>query len=246
MKTPIQANRASWVLQGLFKLAENLGQIPRGSNPCVSLTRAKEAPCKRILSADELRELELALQRLVAEDRLDQSHGNLVRLICFTGLRRGEAMELRFSDVDLDRKVIQFVDHKTDDAGVKLIPVNSHATSLIAQLANRSISGFLFPGIDPAKHFNGFGKVWERIRKEANLLDITPHDLRRTFGSTAAELGHGGLVADKLLGHQVGKIQETYQSLSPTGLLGRASQEAADWIRAAMNGETVQLGVKQA
>lgn len=135
IKTPVQANRASWILQGLLRLAESLDQIPRGSNPCIPLTRTKEAPRKRILSAEELRKLEMALQALMKRQALNPYHADLVRLICLTGLRRGEALGLKFSDVDTDRRVIRFMEHKTDDEGTKLIPINSHAAALLRRLA---------------------------------------------------------------------------------------------------------------
>jgi integrase len=92
----------------------------------------------------------------------------------------------------------------------------------------------------------GLAKMWKRICEfeGANLDAVTPHDLRRTFMTTCTELGNPTAIGDTLLGHSLGKIQDTYVNLSPDGILAIASQQTSDWIAAALRGANPKVGQK--
>lgn len=101
---------------------------------------------------------------------------------------------------------------------------------------------YVIPGHRIGGHLVQVWDVWERLRAAAtdrskhlakekgkkreavNLMDVTIHDLRRTFASVAADLGHPELVIKALLGHTgLGSVTEVYTRLS------------ADPIRAAVD-----------
>ena len=79
---------------------------------------------KRTLSASECAAMEVALVALVATgevgkgdpevDKIDDTAGDLIRFLLFSGLRTGEALGLRFEDVDLEQNTMTIEDHKTD------------------------------------------------------------------------------------------------------------------------------------
>jgi len=62
--------------------------------------------------------------------------------------------------------------------------------------------------------------------------------------TTLAELGYPQSIGDVLLGHSLGKIRDTYTNLSMDGILSTASEDAAQWIAAAMRGEKPKNGAK--
>jgi len=243
-RTPTQANRAVAVLSKLFSIAETEGLRPDGSNPCHKVAREADKPRKRILTAAELAKLETALTTLVAEHRLQLANADLVRFIALSGLRRSEALRLRFTDFDHDQNTMTFVDHKTDNFGDKVLPLNSHLRLIIQRHADAKISPYIFPGRSLDQPFNGLGKIWERIRIKASIEDVTPHDLRRTFMSTCTELGYPPAIGDALLGHSLGKIRDTYINLGPDGILAQASQETADWVSSALAAQGPKRGKK--
>jgi len=243
-RTPTQANRAVAVLSKLLSIAETEGMRPDGSNPCRKVAREADKPRKRILTAAELAKLEVALSALVQERRIELANADLIRFIAFSGLRRTEAMHLRFDDFDLDQNTMIFTEHKTDSAGDKVLPLNTHLRLILKRHADEQVSPYLFPGLSLDRPFNGLGKVWERIRVKADLLDITPHDLRRTFMSTCTELGYPPAIGDALLGHSLGKIRDTYINLGPDGILAQATQETSDWIASALAGQAPKRGKK--
>ncbi len=242
--TPIQANRAVAVLSKLFAVAEKEGLRPDRTNPCHKLERARERPRDRVFSAEDLETLELGLQALAKGNKLEAGHADLVRFLALSGLRRGEALGLRWKDVNLDQGWMAFEDHKTDWEGTKRLPLNGHLRVVLARRAAEKISPFVFPGRTLDKAFNGFGKVWLRIQAFAGLEGLTPHDFRHTFQTACMELGYPAAIADSLLGHSLGRIRDTYTNLSMDGILAQASQTTADWIAAAMAGENPRAGVK--
>jgi integrase len=242
--TPIQANRAIAVLSKLLTIAEIEQWLPPGINPCHRLEREDEKPKTRVLSALELAALEGALKALVAEDKLEAAHADLVRFLALSGLRRGEALGLKWKDIDRERATMTFEEHKTDSEGVKVLPLNRHLLRLLDERQKQRLSIFVFPGLSPDRQFNGMGKVWDRIRVKAGIMDITPHDLRRTFNSVCSELNNSALIGDALLGHSLGRIRDTYNQFGPDGALAKASQVTADWIEAALAGQAPKAGVR--
>lgn len=268
--TPVRANRCIDMLSKLCSISEKEGLRPMGTNPCRQVEQAKEAPRKRALSATELHTIEETLSRLVdvgfmerpnakpkkkgriVPRRMDPMVADLVRLIAYTGLRRGEALGLKWTDVDEAANVMRFESHKGDQAGTKELPLNGPARQVLAARAAVKLSPFVFPGepVDPEddpKPFQGEGKWLGRIIKESKLPSWTLHDLRRTFNSVCAGLGFPPQAFDLLLGHKLGGVRDTYTIMGAgIGLLAQASEDTALWIHAAMQGKNPKPGEKVA
>jgi integrase len=254
------ANRAIAVLSRLLSIAEKEGWRPKGSNPCGDVEKNSETPRSRVFSADELSRLELGMRTLVEQEKLDASARDLVLFLACSGLRTSEAKGLCWKDVDIEANTMRFEDHKTsEDVGVKVLPLNTHLKEILKRRNVDNDSAFVWPTLrlepsepdesDPPKDdapLVGLAKMWKRIceAEGAKLEDVTPHDLRRTFMTTCTELGNPTAIGDTLLGHSLGKIQDTYVNLSPDGILAIASQQTANWIAAALAGENPKLGKK--
>ncbi len=225
---------------------------------------------KRTLSASECAAMEVALVALVATgevgkgdpevDKIDDTAGDLIRFLLFSGLRTGEALGLRFEDVDLEQNTMTIEDHKTDGVmGVKVLPLNAQLRILIQRRTPSdkllAKGAYVFPGrLRTQKPLVGLPKMWARVMKAADLVNDTtnelkrtpsPHDLRRTFYSTVVKLTLSHDIADILTGHSLGTIRDTY-SIDPheSPIVIQASQDAADWLLAAMSGQKVKPGVK--
>lgn len=241
------ANRAIAVLSRLLSIAEKEGWRPLGSNPCRQVEKTTEKPRSRVLTTEEYARLEAALVALVARQKLDVAVADLLRFLALSGLRKSEALGLRWIDVDLERNTLRFEDHKTvDQAGVKVLPLNSHLRAILQRRAAQKISAYVWPGLSGDRPLVGLSKMWLRIcgAEEANLEGVTPHDLRRTFMTTCTELGYPIAIGDALLGHSLGRIRDTYVNLGTEGIMATASQETADWIAAALRGQLPKPGVK--
>jgi len=200
------------------------------------------------------------MRTLVEQQKLDASARDLVLFLACSGLRTSEAKELCWKDVDIEANTMRFEDHKTsEEMGVKVLPLNTHLKEILKRRKVDNDSAYVWPTLrlEPSEPEDGappkddaplvgLAKMWKRIceAEGANLEDVTPHDLRRTFMTTCTELGNPIAIGDTLLGHSLGKIQDTYVNLSSDGILAIASQQTSDWIAAALAGENPKLGKK--
>lgn len=123
------------------------------------------------------------------------SHGTLLRVLLLTGLRRGEALALKVSDVDLATAVLHVRCGKLGKA--RFVPVaadladrlRSYDAKVRTEVAERSADDAFFPGPDghrmgrPSTLYGTFRRVLEcagishRGRGEGPRL----HDLRHSF-----------------------------------------------------------------
>ena len=229
---PIGANRMITVLSRLLNIAELEGWRPRATNPCFRFQKTKETSCHRVLSAVELGRLESSIAALVTARNLDEIAADLIRFLALSGLRTGEAMNLRWADVDLDRNLMVIQDHKTSASmGPKHLPLNTPLKAILQRRAGLTLGKLVFPGLVKDKPIQGLRHMWLRVLavEECDLGEATPHDLRRTFMTTCTELGYPPAIGDTLLGHSLGKITDTYTRLSMDGILSNASEDTAQW-----------------
>lgn len=234
---PTNANRAVAVLSRLFAIAEREGWREHGTNPCRGVEKVPEGPRERLLSSAEYAAFGKALE---AEDPI---FADVFRFLALSGLRKGEALGLRWADVDLESRTMTFRDHKTRaKAGTKVLPLNTGLLKILQRRSAQSLNPYVFAGHVTGQPLVNIAKAWSRIAKAAKIEGATPHDLRRGFMTCCVELGFGAAIADTLLGHSLGKIRDTYMSVRPDGILAQASEGTAAWIAAAMRGEPVRVG----
>jgi integrase len=74
---------------------------------------------------------------------------------------------------------------------------------------------------------SGFKKLWKRIAKLGDLpSDVTPHVLRHSFASLAADLGYSEPVIAALVGHQGRSTTSRYLHSADAVLLAAADAVA--------------------
>ncbi|GLH74115.1 integrase [Geothrix limicola] len=246
-KHPTQANRTIEILSKLMSIAEDEGWRPLQSNPCFRFPKQRLQTCKRILTAAELGRLESSMHSLEEAGKLDRIAADLIRFLALSGLRAGEAGNLRWQDVNLDQGTMTFHDHKTSvNKGAKVLPLNAPLRTILKRRAGDRLGNLVFPGLVKDRPIQGLRHMWLRILAVENceLGEATPHDLRRTFMSVSVELGYPPAIGDTLLGHSLGKIQDVYTRLSMDGILRNASEDTSAWIAAALRGENPKSGTK--
>ncbi len=146
------------------------------------------------------------------------------RFLACTGWRSGEAAGLRWSEVDLARRTATLADTKT---GRSIRPL-SHAACDALKGLPRTGADRVFPasrsGAETILHFK---KFWPRIAKLAGLPpDITPHVLRHSFTSLAADLGYSESTIAALVGHKGRTVTSRYVHAADAVLLSAADAVA--------------------
>lgn len=135
-------------------------------------------------------------------------------------MRRGELLNLRWQDVDLQRRLIHIQSTPTfrTKQGRKLvIPLNDTAFYM---LNGKQI----FDG----RLTHAFKKAVRRAQLEKDGLHF--HSLRHTFASWLVQHGASLYKVQKLLGHSSSKVTEIYSHLQPEQM-----HSTVNWITLPLN-----------
>jgi len=206
------ANRVLATTSTLF--GEAIAQGIRTDNPCAGIKRNAEHKRERYLSADESARL------LAACDASPHATvANLVRLLVFTGARRGETMRARWEQFDLAAGIWTKPSHETKQKRMHAIPLIPAAVTLLQDMdaANRDDLGrprspWLFPSHDPKQHIVSPKRAIASIFAAAGLegADVVLHTLRHSFATQAISSGASLLLVGKALGHTQAATTQRY------------------------------------
>jgi integrase len=183
------------------------------------------------LSPEQLSDLLTAI-----DQEADPQAANFLRLILYTGLRRGELFKLQWADVDFDRG---FINLRVPKGGTDAkIPLNPAARDLLLNHPQTD-SPFVFPGRG-GKQRTRYPRRIDTIRAKAGLpRDFRPcHGLRHFFASQLASSGEVDMyVLQRLLTHRSPLMTQRYAHLRDDALR-RASDLAGDLLNQVINGTT--------
>ena len=192
---PGGANKALALLRQIMNHAASSGLI--AMNPARSTRMNPRPRLTRFLSAEEIVRLHEALDRCVAERPACAVQADLIRLLLYTGCRKSEIKNLRWSEVEGD--TLRLADSKT---GPRTVNLSADARAVIER-QRRGIGPFVFPSsVNPGKPFGINLPLWLRVRERAGLEDVRLHDVRHTYASQAVMKGVPLPVVARLLGHR--------------------------------------------
>ena len=136
--------------------------------------------------------------------------------LLFTGLRRNEASQLTWGNVDFLEKTLIVEDTKNHQDHI--LPLSDFLFDLLLRRKYEAVNEYVFPGA------NGIGYVIEP-RKQMNKVieesgvSFTLHDLRRTFITIAESLDISHYALKRLLNHKMSNdITAGYIITSPERL----------------------------
>ena len=152
------ANLTMRTLRSLLNFAlaqydDGAGNSPLPNNPVAVLTRTRawHKPSRRqtVIKLHELKPWHAAVESL--RDPHDaMSFGDTMAdyqlLLLMTGLRRGEAARLRWSDVDLDDRTLHL--RKTKNGESLTLPMSEYVWKLFERRQINVFSNYVFPGRD--------------------------------------------------------------------------------------------------
>jgi integrase len=228
--TPILANRVLALLSAFFTWTIKSGIRPDELNPCRYHPRHVERGRKRFLTGEELMRLGEALRQAELGEWTDEADEKLptaawqslaaIRLLLFTGCRRNEILDLRWSEVDFARGLLLLRDTKTEES---VRPLSAPARAILEGLTRGNPADRVLAGTRGRRH--DLIPAWYAVRRVAKIPDVRLHDLRHTVASRSQHAGHSLLITGSLLGHRDLATTKKYAHLIPEPL-----QAAADHV----------------
>ena len=195
----------------------------RSDNPVHGVVRPADGRRVRRLTEAEYEALGSGLRRAAAANIWPAAIA-VARFLAVAGWRASEALTLRSDEIDLARRTATLGDTKT---GRSVRPL-SHAACALLRSLSRS-GDLVFPAARGSGDvvMSGFKKLWKRIAKLGELPpDVTPHVLRHSFASLAADLGYSEPVIAALIGHQGRSTTSRYLHSADAVLLAAADTVA--------------------
>ncbi len=194
-----QVNRCRETLRAIFAYAIERDLVT--VNPVVGVSKRKvEIPRDRTLTAEELTALWQAIEKL---PELPQAY---FRVVLLTGARRNEVGGMSWSEVDLDAGLWRLPAERNKSGRPFEIPLSRPVVETLRTLPRIGPMVFALDGKRPMT----LHQLIERVRREAGLLDVRLHDLRRTLRTGLAELGVNFEVAERVLNHAMPGLQAVY------------------------------------
>ena len=190
-------------------------------------TDVKAPPTKirtRVYTAEDIARIAAALAKVESDEPRLAIQVAALRLLMLTGLRKQEALRLRWSDIDRGAGVLRLPDTKS---GAKVVPLGPAVLAWLQRLPWRH-EAWAFPGKGGAGPLSDVRGAWKLARAEAGLtgtgLDVPViYSFRHSLVTAGVEAGIPGPLLMSIVGHRT------------VGMLARYAhtKAAADPVRAA-------------
>jgi integrase len=196
------ANYAMRVLRALFNFAKAKYEDSDGNsfiteNPVTRLSATRSwfrtKRRKRYIKNHQLYDWYNATMNLGSENVRDY-----LIFVVLTGLRKNEAAQLKWSNIDLKDRALILPDPKNRHE--HKLPLSTHACAILHRRKQSSSSEYIFPGSGKSGYLIEPRKQMNRVAKAIDM-HFTLHDLRRTFTTVAESLDISRYALKRLLNH---------------------------------------------
>jgi integrase len=250
---PANANRMVATVGAVYRCATDDESLAITANPARGIKKPAERKRERFLTSDELQRLGDTLRtaetiglpwaseadptkrskhRPVKEENrrtvFTADETAAIRLLLLTGCRLREILHARWTDIDMQRGILNLADSKT---GARPVILSAPALAVLSR--HPKTSAYVIAGSDPRKPRADLKRPWAAVTAHADLARLRLHDLRHTFASVGAGGGMGLPVIGKLLGHTNAATTARYAHLADTQAK-RATDMIAGGIAAAL------------
>jgi integrase len=171
------SDRCRAVLSKFFNWA--IGEGLADNNPVQGTNKVLEGNSNkrdRVLTHAELKNLWTALN--------GDDYGKICKLLILTGQRLDEIGSLQWSELKLDKKIIELPKERTKNGLPHDVPLSDPAVAILKTMKRDGDRKFVFGrGNSETKGFNGWSKSKERLTKLSKVENWTHHDFRRTLST---------------------------------------------------------------
>jgi integrase len=222
---PVVARNVLILLNVLFGYVVKWGVI--AASPAAGIKRERPAERARYLNSEELTRL------LAVLDAHPCPAADIIRLLMFTGARKGETMTATWDQFDLVAATWTKPATATKQKKSHRVPLSDEAVTLLRSMrAKNSAEALFVSGRSGRPHTrDGANQTlktyWLQVRKLAGISNVRIHDLRHSYASLLVNNGMSLAVVGGLLGHASPQITSRYAHLADatlraaTGIVGK-------------------------
>lgn len=222
--TTLESNRYEVLkyIKQVFSLQVDMRTIP--SNPASKITLPKNSD--RNLQAMTIKEITKLLTYM---KEIDHSWFSIFYITYQFGLRHGEALGVKFSDIDWDRNhlFIQRAWKKKKKAWgppkngtSRIVPMNPQVRNYLLELYKvQNKDDFILPRINEWKNGKG-AEVLKEIQKHIGIKLTNFHSIRASFITHLLRKGQDIISVQKMVGHKELKTTMGYIRLDGSDLQG--------------------------
>lgn len=199
--TPTKANRYLAVLSVFCGYLVERGWLDY--NPAMGMKKYKEEARDRHLRENELRPFGEALNASLANPSVILA----IKIILSTGVRVGECVGMRQKELDGSGEWLLGKERtKAGREFLTLLPLELSA--VLRRRVDPPLTGTSGPLTAGAVN-----QALGRICEQAGVTKVSPHDLRRTFGTILARRGYTGELRARLLNHAASGVTDRHYNV---------------------------------
>jgi len=135
----------------------------------------------------------------------------IVIVAIHTGMRKGEFLNLQWSQVDLEKGIITLSDTKNDQR--RYVPLDETVKATLSEIGRKG--DYVFRGKKDGKPLGWIELSFHNALKKSGIEDFKIHDMRHTFASNLVMAGIDLMTVKELLGHKSIEMTMRYAHLAP-------------------------------
>jgi integrase len=191
-------------LHNFFAFCIKKGYLDK--NPCAGIKKLNELSRLKTLSDEDIEKL--------IDGAMNKLTRDLITFLIYTGCRKGEALNLKWDDVDLQNDVIAIKGTKTKYD--RYVPISKPLKELLNGVERKADCLYVFN--KNGVKISNFRKSFITACRNAGIKDLHIHDLRHVFASKMVMGGTSLYITGELLGHRTTQMTKRYSHLVPETL----------------------------
>jgi integrase len=197
-------NKEILILHNFFNFCIEKGYLDK--NPVFKVKKLNELSRLKTFSDDDILKLINGATNKLTKD--------LITFLIFSGCRKGEALNLKWDDVDLKNNVIAIKGTKTKYD--RYIPISKPLKELLSGITKNQDCLYVFQR--NGQKLTDFKRSFHTACRNAGFKDLHIHDLRHVFASKMVMNGTSLFITGELLGHRTTQMTKRYSHLVPETL----------------------------